>query len=125
VKEYELNIKVEAVHLDGLKHVNNVVYLQWVQEVASKHWYSLAPEGLDVHWVVRKHSIEYFKPALEGDVLRLRTWVQKMEGISSLRRVEIYRGPVLLVSCATEWIMLDAQSGRPKRISAELSKLFY
>lgn len=124
MNSYERKLKVEAKHLDDLKHVNNVVYLQWVQETAGMHWFKRAGRDTGVFWVVRKHEIEYFKPAFKNDELRLITWVEEMRGLSSMRRVEIRRGEDLICSCLSNWIMLDAETMRPKRIPDELAKLF-
>jgi acyl-CoA thioester hydrolase len=95
-----------------------------VQEVAAKHWFKKAGKNRDVLWVVRKHEIEYFHPSYKGDVLSLSTWVEKMEGLSSFRRVEIRKGESLICRCLSNWIMLDAKTMRPKRIPAEISTLF-
>ncbi|WP_421753568.1 acyl-CoA thioesterase [Croceimicrobium sp.] len=121
---HEISKIVEAKDLDDLNHVNNVVYLQWVQDVASSHWFSKAGKDSGVIWVVRKHEIEYLAPALEADTLKLRTWVESMEGLSSLRKVEILRGDELICRCTSQWIMLDAKSFRPRRIPKELADLF-
>lgn len=118
------HLVVEPSHLDDLNHVNNVIYLQWVQEIAGKHWFSKAGKNSGVLWVVRKHEIEYFKPAVLGDRLKLSTWVESMEGLVSLRKVTIYRNDELLCTCTTNWVMLDAHSLRPKRIPPEIAKLF-
>ncbi len=124
MEKHSLTITVEEADLDDLNHVNNVVYLRWVQEVAGKHWFKKAGKDLSVLWVVRKHEIEYFQPAFKGDVLSLSTWVEKMEGLSSFRRVEIRKGESLICRCLSNWIMLDAKTMRPKRIPAEISTLF-
>jgi len=121
---HEIPKIVEAKDLDDLNHVNNVVYLQWVQDVASSHWFSSAGKNTGVIWVVRKHEIEYLAPALLGDELTLKTWVESMEGLTSLRKVEILRGTELICRCTSQWIMLDAKSFRPRRISPELAALF-
>lgn len=114
--QFELQVKVTQEHIDDLSHVNNIVYLQWAQDVAGKHWFSVAGRNSGYIWVVRKHEIEYFKPAFAEDELTLRTWVERMEGYRSVRRVDILRGDVVLCSCKTNWIALDALTGRPKRI---------
>lgn len=118
------HIEVLSEHLDDLKHVNNVVYLQWVQDIAGKHWFSKAGKDSGVLWVVRKHEIEYLKAALLGDQLRIETWVESMQGLTSLRKVAIYRGEELLCSCTSHWVMLDGKSLRPRRIPAEIAALF-
>ncbi len=121
---FELELEVKGKHLDDLEHVNNVVYLQWVQDVAAEHWFSKAGKDSGVFWVARKHEIEYLRPAYKGDSLILRTWVEKMEGLISLRKVEIMREGELICICNSHWVMLDAQTMKPKRIKPELANLF-
>lgn len=122
--QFELSVEVEEKHIDALSHVNNIVYLQWVQEVAGAHWFSVAGKNSGYIWVVRKHEIEYFKPAFKGDILSLRTWVEKMEGFRSIRRVDILRGEEILCSCTTNWIALDSDNLRPKRIEEPFQTAF-
>jgi acyl-CoA thioester hydrolase len=123
---FELEIKVNQAHLDTLQHVNNVVYVDWIQQIAGAHWQNTSPKEVQeaVVWVVHRHEIDYLKPALSGDILRGLTWVEAMEGLTSLRRVQIKRGDTLLVDALTRWVMLDAKTHRPKRISPELAQLF-
>jgi len=126
-KHYSETLQVKEEHLDQLNHVNNVVYLQWVQLVAEHHWRQEAPKHIqDEHiWVVLSHFIEYKKPALLGDELTLETFVEGFEGVKSHRRVNIWRGDTLLVTAKTEWCMLDAKSMRPRRVTEETSKHFF
>jgi len=124
MKKHQAFIEVLQEHLDDLEHVNNVVYLQWVQNIAAEHWFALASDVEDLKWVVRKHEIEYFAPAFLHDHLMLETWVEGMEGISSFRRVRILKGDQVVCSCLSQWIMLDAKSMRPKRITSEIAGLF-
>lgn len=122
--EFIHQLEVSEADLDDLKHVNNVVYLQWVQRVAGMHWFSKAGRNHGVLWVVRKHEIEYFKPAFLGDLLQLKTWVESMEGIVSLRKVAVYRGETLICSCTSHWVMLDEKTLRPRRIPDVIAQLF-
>lgn len=125
MEKHQLAILVKREHLDDLQHVNNVVYLQWVQDIAASHWFAKAGRDSGVFWVVRKHEIEYLSPAFENDELQLITWVEKMEGLSSFRRVEIKRDNELICRCLSQWIMLDAKTMRPKRIPENWINLFH
>ena len=124
MEEYYLERTVSEADLDDLNHVNNIVYLRWVQEVAGAHWFAKAGKNTGYLWVVRKHEIEYFAPAVWGDKITLCTWVERMEGLSSFRRVEIRKGEKILCSCLTNWIMLDGKTKRPKQIPDQIAKLF-
>lgn len=124
MEKYAHRIMVKKEHLDDLKHVNNVVYLQWVQDIAAEHWFSKAGKESGVLWVVRKHNIEYFNAAHLNDDLDVYTWVISMSGLISKRKVAFYRGEDLICECVSDWVMLDAQSFKPKRIPKELADLF-
>jgi acyl-CoA thioester hydrolase len=105
--------------IDALGHVNNVVYLRWVQEVSAAHWAVLSSEEIrnDHAWVVARHEIDYKASAFPGDELHAETWVGETEGVRSVRYVNIYNGKgKLLASARTTWCLLDAKSGRPKRV---------
>lgn len=129
MKTFEQLIAVKADHLDALNHVNNVVYLQWVQDVASAHWSSIASGEMKQRysWVVLKHEIEYFAPAFLNDMIIARTWVYQSHGVRSERHVELYnqRTGKLLVRAKTNWCLLDAQTMKPRRIERDILNLFH
>jgi len=120
-------IKVVEGDIDDLNHVNNIVYLRYVQEAAGSHWYTVVPEELSaqVIWVVRRHEIDYLKPAFLGDELTVKTWVDNFTGVTSDRHCEILRGNELLARSRTLWVSLDANTKRPKRIGEEIAGLFF
>lgn len=115
--------------IDALKHVNNVVYVQWVQDIAEAHWQLLAGRELQQKyaWVVLKHEIEYSASAVLNDVLLARTWVQHSEGVRSERHVEFYRvlTKKLLVRAKTTWCLLDASSMKPQKITSDILNIFH
>jgi acyl-CoA thioester hydrolase len=121
---FGLTRRVDAHALDERAHVNNVVYVQWVQDAASAHWTALAPEGArdDVAWVALRHEIDYLKPALLGDEIVITTWVGVAEGLSFERFTEMRRrsDDVLLARARTLWCPVDARTGKPRRVSAEV-----
>lgn len=124
--KYQIEIEVTPEHIDDLDHVNNVVYLQWIQDVAKAHWSKLAPaDALEQYiWVVRRHEIDYLGPALLGDDLTATTWVEVFEGVKSIRWVEISRNSKVLVRSKTTWVMLHSKTGKPARVSKEMAKRF-
>ena len=79
---FEQQIEVTEAHLDKLQHVNNVQYLQWVQNIAGAHWQSLIEGKNDAFglWVVRSHHIEYKRQAKLGDSLLVLTQVEITKG---------------------------------------------
>jgi acyl-CoA thioester hydrolase len=119
---------VEKSHLDGLNHVNNVVYVQWIQDIAGAHWLSHAPEEIKekVLWVVRRHEIDYKLPCFAGESLSIKTETPKeFKGPLWDRYVWIYKPDgKLAVSATTTWCLLDHSTGRPLRISPEILNVF-
>ena len=122
---FEWKIKTEEQHFDQLQHVNSVVYLQWVQDVAAAHWELLsANASLDLVWVVRRHELDYLKPAVRGDDLTAYTWVGESKGALSIRHVHILNQKAeLLLRAQTTWCALDKKNFRPMRINEELSRI--
>ena len=121
VMEYEHAVTPEEI--DGLGHVNNQVYLDWLMDAATRH--SLAV-GWDIKklielgegWVVRRHEIDYLLPVLPGETVRLRTWVESAERASSERHYEIFRKSDGKLACQgrTMWVWINYRTGRPARI---------
>lgn len=125
---FEMTLEVQLGDLDAMNHVNNVRYLQWVQDVAEAHWRKVAkPEWLEQYaWVVINHFIEYKKPALLGNRLIIKTHVNDNSGPKSQRLVRIFHAETeaLLVQASTWWCLLDAKSQRPIRVTQELVEAF-
>ena len=121
---FGLTRRVEARDLDDRAHVNNVVYLQWVQDAAAAHWSALAPDGArdEIAWVALRHEIDYLKPALQGDEIAITTWVGVADGLSFERFTEMRRrsDDALLARARTLWCPVDSRTGRPRRVSAEV-----
>jgi acyl-CoA thioester hydrolase len=122
-KPYRHDIPVRAEDIDALGHVNNVVYLRWVQEAAEAHWSRLASptERSGIAWVVLRHEIDYRQPARLSDTVYAITWVGDTEGVRSVRHVQVFREPgILLAEAKTTWVLVDAHTQRPKRIGADV-----
>ncbi len=125
---YELLVRAEAADIDRLGHVNNIVYLRWVQDVAVAHWRTLAsPEHQEqIVWMALRHEIDYKAQAVEGDEILVRTWVGAAEGLRFERFTEMLRNGdrKLLVQAKTIWCPIDPKTGRPKRVPVEIYRLF-
>jgi acyl-CoA thioester hydrolase len=125
---YEKEIHVLKADLDQLLHVNNVRYVQWVQDMAEAHWLSKATkEFLDKYfWVLTEHHIQYKDEAKLGDVILARTYVESSKGSISTRIVEMFHkdSNKLIVRSTTRWCLMDMHSKRPKRIIEPLRLLF-
>ncbi|WP_416135541.1 acyl-CoA thioesterase [Aquimarina sp. 2201CG5-10] len=125
---FELQLKVPKSAIDDMNHVNNVVYLQWVQDVAKKHWEHKTNERIrDTYvWVVINHFLEYHNPAFENDTITLQTWIDHHKGAKSERHTKIINTITqkTLVSAKTNWCLLSKETLRPVRITDEISTLF-
>ena len=87
----EITIHKEVIDENG--HVNNVAYVQWMQDIAVEHYASIggiAAQGPDSTWVVREHKVEYFLPAFENKEIEIRTWVENIRRVRSLRKYELF-----------------------------------
>lgn len=128
MQTFEKHIVVAQGDLDNLNHVNNVRYVQWVQDIAEEHWTSKTSAKMrDTYfWILLKHHIEYKSPAILGDVLKIITFVPKSQGVRTTRMVEIYdqNTDKLLVTSETTWCFMNAQANRPARIPQEIVDLF-
>jgi acyl-CoA thioester hydrolase len=128
IKFFNYHVVVTSSDIDGLGHVNNIVYLRWVQEAASEHWNLLSNDAINSKyvWVVMRHTIDYLHPALLHQELEIKTWVGKNEGAKSERHTEIYNSASgkKLAAAITTWCLLDALSKRPKRIEEDVLSLF-
>src|SRR5256885_17011082 len=90
-----MTVPVLSTDIDEQKHVNNTVYLRWVQVVATAHWKSLASveSQAAIGWVVLRHEIDYKMPASQGDQILLRTWIGQASRLKFERFTEIRRKP--------------------------------
>jgi acyl-CoA thioester hydrolase len=128
IPPYEISCDVSAAHIDELGHVNNVVYLSWVQDVAIAHWNSLTTPELRARlvWVALRHEIDYKAEAVLGDRIIARTWTGVGRGLRYARHTKILRASdgVLLAEAVTQWCPMDAASRKPTRLPAEIAAYF-
>jgi len=107
-------------HIDELGHVNNAVWVQWIQRVAVAHWDAAADpkHKQDYYWVVVRHEIDYLRAAFPGERIAARTWIaDPPHGARSTRHVE-FTGPdgKVCVRSKTDWAIIDKAAGRPIRV---------
>jgi acyl-CoA thioester hydrolase len=127
-EHFDLPITVEPSDIDVLGHVNNVVYLRWVQDAAVAHWRQAAlPEDQEaLLWVVTRHEIDYKRPALLGDQIIARTWVGAAGRRAFDRHTQILRASdqKLLAQARTVWCPIDRRTGRPTDVRDEVRQRF-
>jgi acyl-CoA thioester hydrolase len=125
---FEIAIRVGEEDIDQLGHVNNVVYVRWVQEAAIAHWNVLASEKeqTKLRWVVLRHEINYKRVAFLNDAIVALTWVGRAEGLAFERNTEILRADDrrLLARARTLWCPVDAKTLRPTEPGDEVRARF-
>jgi acyl-CoA thioester hydrolase len=121
---YALTFTALPEHIDALGHVNNTVWVQWIQDLATQHWDAAArpSDRAAFYWVVVRHEIDYRGNIGLGQSVTGTTWIDgPARGATSLRRVEFTDAVgKRLVSAATTWAMIDRASGRLARVRSEV-----
>ena len=149
---YLLHVRVRYHELDPLGHVNNAVYLNWLEQAAIEHataagWGAATLTEMGGAFVARRHEIDYLRPAISGDVLRVKTWAEALDGARAQRAYEIARvanfapgdplppdgladpavvAPAgeVVVRARTVWAYVDLATGRPRRMPPGLREGF-
>jgi acyl-CoA thioester hydrolase len=123
---YSLDIDVTPDDVDRNRHVNNVVYIQWMQDAAIAHARASgcthASEAVGATWVARTHFIEYLSPAFAGDKITLLTWPANFQRVRSLRKYKFIRtkDQAVIARAETNWVFVNAKTGRPQSIPPEV-----
>jgi acyl-CoA thioester hydrolase len=111
---FGISIQVQRSDIDLLGHVNNIVYLKWVQDLAVAHWHEMAnPDDIEkMVWVVVRHEIDYKRAAKLGDEIAALTWVGKPKRRSFERYSQFRRGTdnKVLAQALTIWSPLDRKT---------------
>lgn len=125
---FEISFTAQPDDIDIMGHVNNAVWVRWMEEIATAHWMSLATAD-DIAryvWVVTRHEIDYKGNVGLGETVVARTFVpDPPRGARFDRRVDFFGADgKLKVSARTSWAMIDVASGRIARIPAEMAAPF-
>jgi acyl-CoA thioester hydrolase len=129
---YRKTFSVPDTAIDFNGHVNNLRYIEWMLEAAQAHseaagWpMERCISEYGATWVARSHTIRYHHPAFAGEELELRSWIEKIRGVKALRRYEIRRidDGAKICEGQSEWIWVDAETLRPRRIPGEIAERF-
>ncbi len=127
---YSKTFLIPQSAIDENGHVNNVTYVQWMQDIAVEHYEAIGGvnpmQHIGATWVVREHKIEYLLPAFAEEEIEIRTWIQDVRRVRSLRKYEFVRKSdgKTLVKGETDWVFVDVKTGRPVAIPEEISKVF-
>lgn len=126
---YRHTIEVLPEDTDELGHVNNVVYLRYIEDVARAHADRVGMtfevlRQLGAVPVVRRHVVTYRRPAGLGDTLEVSTRIERGRGMRWLRRNEVRRDGELLVEGETEWVWIDPATRRPLDVPEPIREAF-
>ncbi len=128
IPRFTKNFTAQPHHIDELGHVNNTVWVGWVQEIATAHWDAAAREEDHERffWVVIRHEIDYRGNITAGESVTGETWIpDPPKGAKSDRLVEFRDASgKVLVSARTTWAMLDKKSQRLVRVRPEVMEPF-
>lgn len=124
---YSKTITIPQTAIDENGHVNNVAYVQWMQDIAVEHYSSIGgteAQGPNATWVIREHKIEYLIAAFAGEEIEIRTWVENIRRVRSLRKYEFIRKAdgQTLVRGETDWVFVDMKTGAPRAVPDEVVK---
>ena len=125
---FTLTFTASPADIDELGHVNNAVWVRWIQDMATSHWAAVAdPADVAAYiWVVTRHEIDYRGNVAAGENVTGKTWIEKPpRGATFDRRVEFVNDAgKILVSANTTWAMIDRASGRLMRVPADVATPF-
>lgn len=127
---FKWSFVVQSDAIDSQGHVNNVSYVQWMQDTAIKHTQSVQADQiaarLSTMWVVRRHEIEYLRQVFLGDELQIETYIDEIQRATSVRRYVFTNAKTgkTVAQGKTDWVCLDTQTGRPCSIPDEILHAF-
>ena len=119
-------IGILPADIDHMGHVNNSVYLKWVQEAVIRYWESLAPpDAVARHlWVALSHDIQYRRPAFLDDIVVADVIANRIEGAKAFFTTVIKRGEDVVAEVTSSWCCLDAVTRRPARLARDIAVRF-
>ena len=119
---FSLAFEIAPEDIDANGHVNNVVYVRWIQDAGVSHWNARFPESDRQRWswVALRHEIDYRRALKLGDTVQGVTWVGDPDGARFPRFVRIEGPDGLAAQGRTDWCLVDAASMRPARIPPDM-----
>lgn len=124
---FRVALHPDAGDIDENGHVNNIVYVRWLQEVATAHWFAVAPaeDVARFFWVISRHEVDYLRASFPGEALVAETWGENPRGARFDRCTRI-RGPdgAPRVTARTTWVLMDRALQRPARVPKAMMALF-
>jgi len=124
-----LNFTAGPEHIDIMDHVNNAVWVQWIQDIATAHWESIAePQQLEAYaWMVTRHEIDYRGNIKLGENVTGRTWISEPPRGARFNRNVAFANAAgqTIVQAVTAWALLDRPTLRLLRVRSDIVDKFY
>jgi acyl-CoA thioester hydrolase len=128
VRQFTLPLAIQPADIDGNDHVNHVVYLRWINDVAVAHWHAYAPPDMlaGYAWFATRHEIDYRQQARLGEGVEARTWIGTVDSRRMERLTVIVRPAdgTVLARGRTLWTLVDRASGKVTRIPDAMAAMF-
>lgn len=128
---FEWKMVAPESDVDENCHVSNVAYIRWLQDAARAHsdaigWTKERYQSTGCFFLIRRHEVDYLRPAMGGDLIKVVTWVDEFRPASATRITRILRAKddLELVTAKTEWVFVSIEASRPKRIPADVVSAF-
>jgi acyl-CoA thioester hydrolase len=120
---YTYDVDVAADDIDELGHVNNAVYLTWVQAAVLGHWRRIVPQDVAAAhlWIALKHEIRYLRPAFLNDHVVVKVALEKYLGARAFYKTMINNGDKVLAEVQSCWCCLDATTKKPVRLARDIA----
>lgn len=126
---FERERLIEERHIDALGHVNNIIWVRFVVQLATAHadragWDERALRRAGAWWVIHRQELIYQRPAFAGESILERTRIAELRGARCERESTFLRGDEVLVEARTTWVWTEANTGRPRRVPNEVARAF-
>ncbi len=130
MQTFKTHFNVIAEHIDANKHVSNIVYIKWMQDIAVMHsdacgWNTKRYHQYHCTWVAKTHFIDYIKQVFLNEVIEARTWVDEIKRSTALRKYEFInqRGEIV-AKAETNWVFINTKTQRIQRVLPEVREDF-
>ena len=124
-----LSFTADPSHIDELGHVNNAVWVQWIQDIATAHWQAVASVAHQAAyvWVVTRHEIDYRGNIAAGESVSGETFIPDPPRGAQFDRCVVFRNTQgkAIVQARSTWALLDRATGRLCRVRPEIAAPFY
>ncbi len=122
MNSFSLPVRVKVSDIDRMGHVNNSIYLSWIEEAVHSHWEALATpsEFAAYQWVAVRHEVDYRRPALEGDQVWIDTRIDRIRRVRAWYETIVRRETTCLAEARSCWVCISTDTGALTVIPQEI-----